>query len=596
MKSLENVRNFSIIAHIDHGKSTLADRFLEITKTISKRDMKDQLLDQMDLEREKGITIKLAPVTMEYTGSDGKEYILNLIDTPGHVDFSYEVSRSLACCEGALLLVDASQGIQAQTLSNLYLAIEHDLEIIPVINKIDHPNANVELVENEIKNIVGVKSDEIYKISAKTGEGVQDLLQAVLKKVPPPEKIEGKTKALIFDSVYDNFQGVIAYVRVFSGSIKRDDIVTFLQTQSEIKPGEVGIFTPKRHKQDVLEMGSVGYVVTGLKKLQDCKVGDTLATSKEAKPLPGYKKMQPMVYASFYPVDADDFPTFKEALEKLSLNDASITYDFENSKALGRGFRCGFLGLLHLEIIQERLKREFDLDMVITVPTVAYTIVLKDGTEKEIMNPAEFPDPSNVIEIKEPWASVDVIVPTEKIGRIMELIQAYRGVYKNTEYLDPTRALLHYELPLSSIISDFYDKLKSASSGYASLSYEVLDEKRPSALVKLDILIAGETVEAFSKFVPKDEAQHEGRELVGRLKDVIPKKNFLIPVQAAVGSTVIARENIRPYRKDVTSKLYGGDITRKRKLLEKQKKGKQKMKQMGDVDIPQEAFLAVLKK
>jgi GTP-binding protein LepA len=454
---MKNIRNFSIIAHIDHGKSTLADRLLEMTGAVTEREMQEQLLDQMDLEREKGITIKLAPVSMKYAAKDGKEYLFNLIDTPGHVDFSYEVSRSLACCEGALLVVDAAQGMQAQTLSNLYLALEHDLEIIPVINKIDLPSANPEAVSKEIQNILGVSDDEIYRISAKTGVGVDALLDVIVEKVPAPQSLEiPDTKALIFDSVYDNFQGVVAYTRVFSGELKRDGVVKLFATDTKIKPNEVGIFKPGRTKVDALHEGEVGYVVTGLKSIQECKVGDTIASMDVDEPLPGYKKMMPMVFASFYPVDAADYPTFKDALEKLSLNDSSLTYEFENSRALGRGFRCGFLGLLHLEIIQERLKREFDLNLVITTPTVSYELTLTSGEEKTIFNPAEYPDPQSIQEIREPWAKVDIIAPAEKIGNIMELMEHYRGNYKTTEYIEETRVILHYEMPLSSIISDFY--------------------------------------------------------------------------------------------------------------------------------------------
>ncbi|MBU1166856.1 translation elongation factor 4 [Patescibacteria group bacterium] len=593
---MKNIRNFSIIAHIDHGKSTLADRMLEMTKTVSAREMKEQVLDQMDLEREKGITIKLAPVTMDYQGQDGQPYLFNLIDTPGHVDFSYEVSRSLACCEGALLVVDASQGIQAQTLSNLYLALEHDLEIIPVINKIDLPNARVDEVQKEIEQILGSKPEEILRISAKTGQGVKELFEEIITKVPPPQETEGETKALIFDSVYDSYQGVIAYVRIFSGSIKKRQKMKLFSTDTDIDILETGIFQPQRTVIDEIKSGEVGYIVTGLKDLKDCKVGDTVCTAQESKPLPGYKKMLPLVFASFYPVDADDYPTFKDALEKLSLNDASLAYEFENSRALGRGFRCGFLGLLHLEIIQERLKREFDLNLVITVPTVSYYVSKRNGEEIKIYNPSEMPEASEVLEIKEPWAKVDIILPQTNIGGVMELVSQYRGTFKNTEYLDSERVIMHFEMPLSSIISDFYDKLKSVSSGYASLNYEVLKDYRASDLVKLDILIMEEKVDAFSRMIPRDDAFHEGKRILEKLKEVLPSKSFQIPLQAAISGKIIARENIKALKKDVTAKLYGGDITRKRKLLDKQKKGKKKMQQVGKVDIPQEAFLAVLRK
>lgn len=608
--NLNKIRNFCIIAHIDHGKSTLADRFLELTHTVPKREMREQYLDQMDLERERGITIKLQPVRMEYKG-----YVLNLIDTPGHVDFSYEVSRSLSCCEGALLVVDATRGIQAQTLANLYLALEHDLEIIPVINKIDLPNADVEKVSDEIVSILGCKKEEIFKVSAKMGIGVKKLLDAVISEIPAPRKFSGsklptfapranqeseKFRALIFDSVYDEFQGVIAYIRVFDGKIKKGDKVKFMATDKELEAQEVGVFKPKRVKKDGLSSGEVGFIVTGLKDMNDCRVGDTIAWLGSRLPLPGYKKIKPVVFASFYPAQASDFSELKDSLSKLKLNDAALYFEPETSSALGRGFRCGFLGLLHLEIVQERLKREFGLGLVISSPSVIYKVLKSNREMVTIFSPQDLPDQAVVLEVREPWAKVDIITPIKFISQITELVKLYRGIYKTTEYLasggdKSSRIILHFEIPLSSVISDFYDRLKSITSGYASLNYEIADF-RPSDLVRLDILVAGEKIDAFSRIVAREKAYHEGKALLLKLKEVIPKQSFQVALQAVVGGKIIARENISALRKDVTAKLYGGDVTRKMKLLEKQKKGKKKMKMIGRVKIPQETFLAVLKK
>lgn len=626
---LDKIRNFCIIAHIDHGKSTLADRFLELTNTVSKREMRDQYLDQMDLEREKGITIKLQPVRMEYVVHKSKteiqdlkqlkseisdsKFILNLIDTPGHVDFSYEVSRSLACCEGALLVVDATRGIQAQTLANLYLALEHNLKIIPIINKIDLPNADIEKVSNEIISILGCKREEIFKVSAKKGDGVKEVLDAVVSKIPAPkirsfDDVKEKEdfgnsnnfKALIFDSIYDEYQGVVAYIRVFEGKVKEGDKVKFVATGKEFKVQEVGVFKPQRIRKDNLLAGEVGYIVTGLKDMKDCRVGDTIAWLGCKKPLPGYKKVKPVVFASFFPAQASDFSELKDGLEKLKLNDAALCFEPETSPALGRGFRCGFLGLLHLEIVQERLKREFKLDLVISSPSVVHKVLKSNKEIITIFSPQDLPDQASILEVQEPWTKVDIIAPIKFISQISELVKLYRGIYKTTEYLTPgesknSRIILHFEIPLSSVISDFYDKLKSITSGYASLNYEIADF-RSADLVRLDILVAKEKIDAFSRIVPRSKAYHEGKALLLKLKETIPKQNFQVSLQASVDGKIIAREDIAALRKDVTAKLYGGDVTRKMKLLEKQKKGKKKLKTIGKVRIPQEIFLAVLKK
>ncbi|MFW0862289.1 MAG: translation elongation factor 4 [Candidatus Komeilibacteria bacterium] len=586
------IRNFGIIAHIDHGKSTLADRFLEITETVAKRDMQAQLLDTMDIERERGITIKLQPATMMYKG-----YQLNLIDTPGHVDFNYEVSRSLKAVEGVVLVVDATQGIQAQTLANLYLALEQDLVVIPVINKIDLPAADLEMVSNEIINLLGCKAEEIIAVSAKTGKNVESILDEIIKLIPAPENKDDKpVQGLIFDSLFDDYRGVIVFVRMFAGKIKKGDKITFLGTGAATEVLEVGFFKPNLVKQDNLGSGDIGYVVTGLKEISQARVGDTITLSADkAEPLAGYKEIQSMVFAGFFCKEGDDYPKLRAALEKLKLNDAALSYEPENSPALGFGFRCGFLGLLHLEVIQERLSREFDLDLIITVPAVAYKVTFSDGTVETLNNPQDFTDLTKIAEVKEPILKADIVCPQEYMGNIMQLVQDAKGEYVNTEYLDEKRVVLHYKMPLASMLSDFYSSLKSVSSGYASLNYNLVGYE-PVRVVKLDILIAEDKVEAMSSMVYEEDAYRVARAIVKRLKEVIPKQQFQLKIQAAIGSKVIASERLSALRKDVTAKLYGGDVTRKRKLLEKQKKGKKKMAKFGKVDIPNEAFLAILKK
>jgi len=591
----DRIRNFCIIAHIDHGKSTLADRFLEITHTYSKREMKHaQMLDTMELEQERGITIKLQPVRMEWKG-----YQLNLIDTPGHVDFQYEVSRSLAACEGAILIVDATQGIEAQTLSNTYLAIEHNLTIIPVINKIDLPAADIPKVQKEMKDILGIDEKDIICISAKEGTNVSMILDRIIEQVPAPiAPSSEETKALIFDSVYDNYKGVMAYVKVVQGSIKKNDTVYFLHTKQKVEVLEVGFFSPKYKTCDSLSAGEIGYVVTGLKTVRDAKVGDTIYGGKNmltAQPLPGYKKITPFVFASLFPIEGDDYANLRDALEKLSLNDSSLSFEPDNSPALGHGFRCGFLGLLHMEIVQERLEREYDLNLIITAPSVSYKIILSTGEEKVISNPSELPDPSSYEKILEPYTQIEILTPPKCIGEIMELAKEKRGLYQSTSYLEEDRVMLVYDIPLAEVIIDFFDSLKNISSGYASMSYEILDY-RADDLVKLDIFVAGEMVEALSSIVHKSKAIQRGMELTKRLKELLPKAQFPIALQAAIGSRVIARETIPALRKDVTAKLYGGDVSRKMKLLKKQKEGKKRMKQIGKVHISQEAFLAILKR
>lgn len=589
---MKKIRNFCIIAHIDHGKSTLADRMLEITGTVSKREMKDQILDQMDLERERGITIKLQPVRMSYEG-----YELNLIDTPGHVDFTYEVSRSLMAVEGALMLVDATQGVQAQTIANLYLALENNLVVIPVINKIDLPNAQTEKARDEIVNLLGCEREEIHLSSGKTGAGVRELLSAVIEKIPGPKTEEEKPlRALIFDSVFDEYRGVIAYVRVFDGKIKNGDKIRFVGNQKTAEALEVGHFTPKYRKDPELSSGEIGYIVTGLREVAQCKVGDTIALLEtQVDPLPGYKEVKPMVYAGIFCKEGNDFPHLREAVEKLKLNDAALSYEPENSQALGFGFRCGFLGLLHLEIFQERLRREFNLDLVVTTPSVAYKAFFKNGKQEMIYNPANFPDPTFLDHVEEPVMKTDIFTPKEYLGAIMQLATGKRGLYQNTEYLDQDVAVLHYLIPLTQLIVDFYDKLKSVSSGYASLNYDFLGYERVD-VSKMDILVAEEKVEAFSLITYADSVRQVGKTIVGILKEKLPKQQFVVKIQAAVGGKVIAAERISALRKDVTAKLYGGDWTRRAKLLEKQKKGKKKMMNLGKVDIPADAFLAVLKK
>ncbi len=589
----EKIRNFCIIAHIDHGKSTLADRLLEMTQTVTKREMKQQLLDTMDLERERGITIKLTPVRMEW-----KDYIFNLIDTPGHVDFTYEVSRSLAACEGAILVVDSTQGIEAQTLANIHLALAHDLKIIPVVNKIDLPNSDREKTADEITKAFGFAPEEILYASGKTGEGVEKILEAVAQRIPAPSGDAKKpARALIFDSTYDQHRGVVTFIRIIDGSLKKNDKIQMLGTQTSAEALEVGFFRPRFEPAKELLTGEVGYIVTGLRDVRKARVGDTvtLVGAKGVEPLPGYKQVTPMVYASIFPVSGDDYPTLRDAIEKLKLNDAALEFEPENIPALGFGFRTGFLGLLHMDIVQERLSREFGLDLVLTAPSVEYKVNLKDGTQKIIHTPAELPDPSVFTSIEEPWVAIEILVPQKYIGGILELITSRRGIYKNMDYLSNDRVLITAEMPLANIIIDFYDKLKSISSGYASLNYELLDY-RVDDLVKLDILVASEKVDALSIIVHRSVAESEGRALTEKLKTLIPKQQFEIAIQAAIGGKIVARESISAMRKDVTAKLYGGDVTRKMKLLEKQKKGKKRLKRIGSVDIPQEAFLAILKK
>lgn len=593
---INHIRNFSIIAHIDHGKSTLADRILEITGAVSSHDMKDQLLDSMDLERERGITIKLNAVELKYN-YEGEEYILHLIDTPGHVDFSYEVSRSLAACEGAILIVDAAQGIEAQTLANLYLAMNNDLTIIPVINKIDLPNADVEKVTDELVNVLGFNRDEILLCSGKTGVGVKELLDAIVKRIPAPkEPIDHKTKAMIFDSYFDPYRGVIASVRVFDGKIKKSDTIKMMSTGAMYEVVELGVSTPKTKELSELVSGQVGWINASIKTIDTVKVGDTITTlSHEAKtPLPGYQPMKPMVYSGLFPIEPNKFEPLKEALEKLKLNDASLEFEPETSEALGFGFRCGFLGLLHMEIIEERIEREFGIDIITTSPSVIYEVKLTNGEVISVDSPSKMPERVKIAEIKEPYIETNIFVPSEYIGAIMELCQDKRGIYKSMDYINDTRVNIHYEIPLSEIVYDFYDRLKSTTKGYASFDYEIIGYKA-SDLVKMDILINGEIVDALSLIVHKDFAYTRGRKIVENLKKLIPRQLFQVPIQASVGSKVIARENISQMKKNVLAKCYGGDISRKRKLLEKQKEGKKRMKMVGNVEIPPEAFLSVLK-
>jgi GTP-binding protein LepA len=599
MDKQKNVRNFCIIAHIDHGKSTLADRLLEVTKTVEMRRMKEQLLDQMDIERERGITIKLQPARMNYSAG-GQDYVLNLIDTPGHVDFGYEVSRSLAAVEGAVLLVDATKGVQAQTLSNLYLAIEQDLEIIPVVNKIDLPNSNVEKTKKEIIHILGCKEEDILEASGKTGAGVDKILQTIVEKIPAPTgDSEKPLRALIFDSKYDTYKGVLAYVRIVDGHVKRDDEIRMMATQKESGVIEVGHFKPEFSPTETLTAGDIGYIATGLKSVEFCRVGDTITVEGDAthvQALEGYKEVRPMVYAGLYPIEGDAYNAMRDSLEKLKLNDASFVFEPESNLALGKGFRCGFLGLLHLEIIRERLEREFDFSPTITTPSVVYEIKLRGSSETtKIYSATQMPDPSQLEEISEPYVKLDIITPATYLGSIMELMGTLRSTYLNTEYIDLERILLSFEVPLMDIIVNFHDDLKSVSSGYASMSYDVVGYRK-SDLIKLDILLAGEIVEALGRIVPRERAHSEGKRIVEKLAAAIPRQNFVIPVQASIGAKIIARETIRPFRKDVISGLYGGDVTRKNKLLDKQKKGKKKMRNIGKVQVPSEAYLAVLKR
>jgi GTP-binding protein LepA len=591
-----HIRNFSIIAHIDHGKSTLADRILELTGTIDKRDMKEQFLDSMDLERERGITIKLNAVTVSYTAHNGEKYIYNLIDTPGHVDFTYEVSRSLAACEGALLVVDATQGVQAQTLANVYLAIDNDLYILPVINKVDLPSAQPEFVKQEIETRIGLDCSEATLISAKTGLNVPDVLEKIAQYIPAPKgNPNAPLQALIFDSYYDSYRGVVVLISVKNGAVKTGDTIQLMQANKTYLVTEVGIRTPKEIKTSELDTGEVGYLTAQIKDIKDVFPGETitLANNPAAKALPGYRKINPMVYCGLYPVDSKKYLDLKDALEKLSLNDASLVYQPETSQALGFGFRCGFLGLLHMDVVEERLEREYNLDLILTAPSVIYHIDLTNGTQITLDNPSELPDPSTIAAIEEPFVFAKIMTPKEFVGPIMQLCQEKRGVYKDLEYFDETRVIVKYELPLSEIIYSFFDKLKSYTKGYASLDYDFLDY-RSSDLAKMDILLNGDPVDALSSIVYRPEAYNRGLAMVSRLKDIIPRQQFEVPVQAAINGKIIARADIKAVRKDVLAKCYGGDISRKKKLLEKQKEGKKRMKAVGSVEIPQEAFMSVL--
>jgi len=594
--SQQPIRNFCIVAHIDHGKSTLADRLLEVTGTLSLREMSDQVMDQMELERERGITIKAKAVRMAYRARDGQTYQLNLIDTPGHVDFAYEVSRSLSACEGAILIVDAAQGVEAQTLANAYLAIDHDLVIVPVINKIDLPNADPERVRKEIEDVVGLPGDECILASAKQGTGVEEILEAIVTRMPPPSGSEtARLRALVFDSHYDPYKGVIAYVRLVDGAVTGGDRIQMMATGQRAEVLEVGVFSPRMILADDLNAGEVGYIATGLKDVRELQVGDTitLATTPATEPLPGYRPAKPMVFAGLYPTANDDYGLLRDALEKLGLNDASLIYEPESSVALGFGFRCGFLGMLHMEIVRERLEREYGLDLLITAPSVEYHVLTTDGASLNVDNPALLPPPNYIQQVEEPWVELSIIVPSRYIGTLMELVQSRRGVYRKMEYLDEQRVLLTYEMPLAELIVDFHDQLKSRTQGYASLDYQYADY-RPADLVKLDIMVNGQPVDALSMIVHADKAYGQGRVLVEKLRSLIPRQLFDVPLQAAIGTKVIARETIRAMRKNVLAKCYGGDITRKRKLLEKQAEGKKRMKRLGSVEIPQEAFMAVL--
>ncbi len=592
----ERIRNFCIIAHIDHGKSTLADRILEYTGALSKREMVDQVLDNMDLERERGITIKLQSVRLNYKADDGNEYIINLIDTPGHVDFTYEVSRSLAACEGAILVVDAAQGIEAQTLANVYLALENDLEIIPVINKIDLPSADPERVRQEIEDVIGLDASEAILCSAKEGIGIKEILEAIVQKVPAPKGDADKPlQALIYDSLYDAYRGALSYVRVVEGTLRNDMTIRMMNKGKEFEVTEVGVFAPSMKQVKQLLPGEVGYVAASIKNVTDTEVGDTItdADNPADAPLPGYRKATPMVYCGLYPVENNQYTELRDALEKLRLNDAALIFEPETSSALGFGFRCGFLGLLHMEIIQERLEREYNLDLITTAPSVIYQITKTDGTVIQIDNPAQMPDPSSIEKIEEPYVEASIMVPTDYVGAVMKISQDKRGTFTNMEYMTETRVNIKYELPLSEIVYDFFDQLKTQTKGYASLDYEMIGY-RESKLAKLDILVNGELVDALSCIVHRDKAYAHGRLLVEKLRGIIPRQMFEVPIQAAIGNKIIARETVKALRKSVLDKCYGGDISRKRKLLEKQKEGKKRMKQVGRVEIPQEAFMAVL--
>jgi GTP-binding protein LepA len=592
---MQHIRNFSIIAHIDHGKSTLADRFIQRCGGLSDREMSDQVLDSMDLERERGITIKAQTAALRYTARDGTTYNLNLIDTPGHVDFSYEVSRSLAACEGALLVVDASQGVEAQTVANCYTAIEQGVEVVPVLNKIDLPSANPERAIQEIEDVIGIPAQDAVRASAKTGEGVEDILEAVIRRIPPPKGDPGAPlKALVIDSWFDNYVGVVMLVRMVDGALRPKDRILLMSTQAMHLCEQVGVFTPKSESRPELAAGDVGFIISGIKDLQDARVGDTvtLADRPAAAPLPGFKEIKPQVFAGLYPVEANQYEALREALQKLKLNDASLQYEPEVSQALGFGFRCGFLGLLHMDIVQERLEREYDMELITTAPTVVYEVAMRDGSVERIENPAKMPDPSKIAEIREPIITTTVFVPQEYVGAVITLCTGKRGAQKNMQY-HGRQVMLTYEMPLAEIVMDFFDKLKSVSRGYASLDYE-FKEFRAADMVKLDILVNAERVDALSLMVHRQNAQYRGRELVARMRELIPRQMFDVAIQAAIGSHIIARETVKALRKNVLAKCYGGDITRKRKLLEKQKAGKKRMKQVGTVEIPQEAFLAIL--
>lgn len=591
------IRNFSIIAHIDHGKSTLADRLIEYTGTLTKREMEAQILDSMDLERERGITIKAQAVRSSYKAKNGEEYMLNFIDTPGHVDFTYEVSRALAACEGALLVIDATQGIEAQTLANVYLALDNDLEIIPVINKVDLPSADPDRVKHEIEEVIGIDASEAVLTSAKTGLGIEDVLEAIVAKVPAPSGIsDSPLKALVFDSKFDAYKGVVLYVRVIDGRIKPGMKIKMMATNAEFEVTEVGVFKPNLVNVDSLEVGQVGFFAAAIKNVKDARVGDTVtdANNPAAEALPGYRKATPMVFCGLYPVENSDYDNLRDALEKLQLNDASLVFEPETSVALGFGFRCGFLGLLHMDVIKELLEREYNLTLITTAPNVIYQVFRTNGDVELVDNPSNFPDPTVIDHVEEPYVNATIIVPKDYVGAVMELSQEKRGEYENMTYLDETRVMIHYALPLSEIIYDYFDRLKSVTRGYASLDYE-LAGYRASSLVKVDILLNGEPVDALSAIVHREKAVSRGRQLVEKLRSLIPRQMFEIPVQAAIGNKVIARENVRAMRKDVLAKCYGGDISRKRKLLEKQKEGKKRMKQVGSVELPQEAFMAILK-
>ncbi|MBI5944892.1 MAG: elongation factor 4 [Chloroflexi bacterium] len=593
----DHIRNFCIIAHVDHGKSTLADRLLQLTGAISERDMTEQALDSMDLEREKGVTIKSSAVRMYYTAQDNQRYEMNLIDTPGHVDFGYEVSRALKACEGAILVVDATQGIEAQTLANLYQALDADLTIVPVINKIDLPSARPDEVAEDVGSLLGVDPDAVLRVSAKEGINIENILEAIVQRVPSPKDVDDKpVRALIFDAHYDSYKGVIAYVRIMEGKIKSTDVLRMLATKLDLRPVEIGIFVPKMQPVDMLGSGEVGYIATGFKTVHECRVGDTitLASAPADEPLPGYHVPKPMVFAGIYPVEADDYTTLRESLDKLQLNDASLTFQPETSQALGFGFRAGFLGLFHMEIIQERIEREYDLDVLFTAPSVEYEVLMIGDKVITVDSPAELPDPSKIVEVREPWMNIEIITPTDYYGPIMELVTKRRGIFKQQEYPAPHRVQLDFEIPLSEIIIDFFDSLKSRTKGYASLDYQFL-EYRADKLQKLEILVNGEPVDALAAIVHEKDAFHKGQRLITKLKDLIPRQLFDVAVQAASGGRIISRANVKATRKDVLAKCYGGDISRKKKLLEKQKKGKKRMKMVGSVEIPQDAFMAVLK-